>query len=99
MGRTDPDTVNALFRGVHTIKGLMGMAGLAAVSTFSHRLEALLDRIRLGKQDLFPDVLDVLFASFDRLGDMIAAASEGTAVPDPSSILSRIEGLASSRRR
>lgn len=98
VGRTDPDTVNALFRGVHTIKGLMGMAGLAAVSTFSHRLEALLDRIRLGKQTFSPDVLDVLFASFDRLGDMIAAASEGTAVPDPSSILSRIEGLASEQK-
>lgn len=97
-GRTDPDTINALFRGVHTIKGLMGMAGLTAVSTFSHRLEALLDRIRLGKQTFSPDVLDVLFASFDRLGEMIAAASEGTAVPDPSSILSRIEGLASEKK-
>ncbi|OGW63391.1 MAG: hypothetical protein A2V83_08035 [Nitrospirae bacterium RBG_16_64_22] len=97
-GRTDPDTVNALFRGVHTIKGLMGMAGLAPVSTFSHRLEALLDRIRLGKQTFAPDVLDVLFASFDRLGEMIAAAREGTAVPDAASILSQIEGLASEQK-
>ncbi|HEX9114130.1 MAG TPA: Hpt domain-containing protein, partial [Nitrospirota bacterium] len=48
-GASDPDRVNALFRAVHSFKGLAGMFGLKEPSELSHRLEFLLDELRLGK--------------------------------------------------
>jgi two-component system chemotaxis sensor kinase CheA len=48
-GRSAPEQVNALFRAVHSFKGLAGMFGLKAPSDVSHKLEFLLDEIRLGK--------------------------------------------------
>ncbi|MBI3354156.1 MAG: Hpt domain-containing protein [Nitrospirae bacterium] len=38
-----PDVVNAIFRGVHTLKGIAGMMGFNNITEFSHTLENLLD--------------------------------------------------------
>jgi len=66
-GRTDPDLVNALFRSIHTFKGLAGMFGYQAPADLAHKMEFLLDEVRLGKLGLGRDVLDVLFETLDFL--------------------------------
>ena len=43
-GAAEP--VAALFRGVHTIKGMAATMGYQAVTDLSHELESLLDRVR-----------------------------------------------------
>jgi two-component system chemotaxis sensor kinase CheA len=48
-GAVKPAVVNKIFREVHSLKGLAGMLGFEKVSTLSHDLEDLLDRLRLGK--------------------------------------------------
>jgi two-component system chemotaxis sensor kinase CheA len=45
----NPDTINALFRTMHTLKGVSGLFGLQGVMQISHALEALMDDVRLGK--------------------------------------------------
>src|SRR5512140_3197087 len=59
-GRSDPDRVNALFRAVHSFKGLAGMFSLKEPSELSHKLEFLLDELRLGKVGLGRDALEAL---------------------------------------
>lgn len=72
-GRADPELINAVFRGVHTLKGIAGMVGYATLSEVAHQLEDLLDRIRLGKMRLSQDVLDVLFEGTEVLQRLLSA--------------------------
>ena len=60
-------SVSALFRSVHTIKGMSATMGYTAVAELSHELEALLDRIRAGTQSVSGDVIDLLFSGTDAL--------------------------------
>jgi two-component system chemotaxis sensor kinase CheA len=74
-GHSAPDLVNALFRAIHSFKGLAGMFGLKVTSDLSHKLEYLLDEIRLGKTALSRDALDVLFETVALLGRHVQQAS------------------------
>ncbi len=48
----DPETLNAVFRGAHSLKGVAAMFGQDRVSALAHKLEDLLDRLRLGRAPL-----------------------------------------------
>jgi len=76
-GDIDPDRVNACFRAVHSLKGLCGMFGLTQQSELAHRLESLLDAIRLGRAEPRPTVLDVLFEAVELFGRGLKAAADG----------------------
>ena len=51
-GNPDPDLINEVFRGVHTLKGIAGMFGYHQVGAVAHALEDLLDDLRLGRVEL-----------------------------------------------
>ena len=70
-----PDVVNSIFRAAHTLKGMSGMVGLKKMSELSHRLEDLLDRLRLGRLQLSPLITDTLFAGMEGLRKLVEAAS------------------------
>ena len=57
----NPDTINALFRSMHTIKGVSGLFGLQGITNISHSLEALMDDVRLGKIEVGASVVNFLF--------------------------------------
>lgn len=76
-GKEDPSLINEAFRAVHTLKGLAGLFGAIRLGAFSHRLEDLLDDLRLGRMDLRPEVLDVLFATVDAYGRILTIEKEG----------------------
>ncbi len=76
-GKEDPSLINEAFRAVHTLKGLAGLFGAVRLGAFSHRLEDLLDDLRLGRMDLRPEVLDVLFATVDAYGRILTIEKEG----------------------
>lgn len=82
-GHIDPDLIKEVFRAVHTIKGLAGLFGATRMATLSHDLESMLDDLRLGKIDLTPSVLDVLFASVQLYGRILQAEKEGRDQPMP----------------
>ncbi len=67
----NPDTINALFRAIHTIKGISGLFGFKGVADFSHAFESLLDDIRLGRVEVTPDVIRFLFSNNDILRKVI----------------------------
>jgi two-component system, chemotaxis family, sensor kinase CheA len=76
-GEVNPDLVNSIFRGAHSLKGLAGMFGFNDVSGLSHSLESLLDRLRLGKIDLDQAVIKLLFQAHELLNALIRGISKG----------------------
>ncbi|NOY52699.1 MAG: chemotaxis protein CheA [Deltaproteobacteria bacterium] len=74
--RINPEIINGIFRGAHSLKGLSGMLGFTKVSELSHNLENMLDSLRLGKLKLAPPVLDCLFESLDTLNGLILKIGE-----------------------
>ncbi len=82
-GHIDPDLIKEVFRAVHTIKGLAGLFGATRMTTLSHDLESMLDDLRLGKIDLTPSVLDILFESVQVYGRILHAEKEGREQPMP----------------
>ncbi|MCL5023630.1 MAG: chemotaxis protein CheA [Nitrospirae bacterium] len=67
----NPDTLNALFRTIHTIKGISGLFGFKDVADFSHAFESLLDDLRLGRLQVSEDLVRFLFSNNDALKKVI----------------------------
>lgn len=75
-GQADDDTVNAVFRSVHSIKGAAGAFSLDDLVAFAHKFETVLDEVRA--QRLTPDdaLLRVLQRAGDVLSDLVDAARD-----------------------
>jgi two-component system, chemotaxis family, sensor kinase CheA len=82
-GRVDPSLVNDVFRAVHTLKGLAGLFGANRMASLSHELEELLDHLRLGRTELTPQVLDLLFRSVELYGRILQVEKENRDQPMP----------------
>ncbi|MCB1196498.1 Hpt domain-containing protein, partial [bacterium] len=63
----DINSVNILFRALHSIKGGASFLGLKKVTKITHELEDLLDSIRRGKTVLTPSIADTLLEAKDVL--------------------------------
>ena len=72
-----PDIINAVFRHAHSLKGLSGMFNLEALASLSHKMENLLDSIRLDKISLSDQVVEALSQGVQNLVRMVRAISEG----------------------
>jgi two-component system chemotaxis sensor kinase CheA len=89
----NPDTLNAVFRAIHTLKGLSGLFGLRAITDLSHNLESLLDDMRMGKIDLSDDSINFIFKNVDILKGLIADVSEEKEIRDMSDAIEEIEAF------
>jgi two-component system, chemotaxis family, sensor kinase CheA len=78
-GGTEP--LSAIFRAVHTIKGMSATMGYTSVAELSHELETLLDRMRRQELAVTSEVMEVLFRSADALEASIEAAVRGQRAP------------------
>lgn len=76
-GDRDPETVNAVFRAVHSIKGGAGAFGLDDLVSFAHVFETTLDCVRSNRLEPSQDVLKVMLRSADVLADLTNAARDG----------------------
>lgn len=85
-----PETLNAMFRAAHTLKGMSGVMGLAAVADLSHSLEDVMDRVRMGKLPMSRSLLDVLGDGVETLGRLIASSSSGQAGIETAPIVQRL---------
>ena len=64
---TATEPVSAVFRAVHTMKGMSATMGYATVTALAHELESLLDRVRHAEITVDRAVTDTLFAAVDAL--------------------------------
>lgn len=80
-GNPDPELLNAVFRGAHSIKGASGTFGFEAVARFTHAMEGLLDRMRSGAVEPSGPRIGLLLTSLDTLRRLLDAARTGTGEP------------------
>jgi len=79
-GEADAETINAVFRAVHSIKGGGGAFGLTQLVGFAHGFETVLDNIRSGSLSADPDCVKILLRAGDVLADYVNAARGGRAL-------------------
>lgn len=75
-GRPHTETINTIFREVHSLKGLSSLLGFPEIAAMTHELEDLLSRLRLGGALAGP-VLDLLHLSLDALLDALRRVRTG----------------------
>ncbi|MBB4609675.1 chemotaxis protein CheA [Sphingomonas yabuuchiae] len=92
--RHDDETINTVFRSVHSIKGGAGAFGHERLQHFSHHYETLLDLIRNGTLPLSEPLIDLIVAAFDTLADHVAAARGEGGMPADQAMLDRLAAAA-----
>ncbi|WP_407681508.1 chemotaxis protein CheA [Profundibacter amoris] len=90
-GEADDETINVVFRAVHSIKGGAGAFGLEDLVRFAHQFESVLDGVRSGTIEADRNAISVFFQSGDILGDLVRAARDDDIADE-----SRIQGVMSS---
>ena len=89
-GTQDDDTVNAVFRGVHSIKGGAGAFGFIALQAFTHTFETLLSDVRDGTVPLTDPLIELLLRALDTLSDHVAAAQGAGETPEDAALLAEL---------
>lgn len=79
-GTGDSETVNAVFRAVHSIKGSGGAFGLEDLVGFAHKFETVLDAVRSHELQADDNLMPILLRSGDVLIDLIEAARMETEI-------------------
>lgn len=73
----DPDLLNEIFRAAHTIKGTSGFLGFDEVTSLTHRMEDILNKLRKNELAVSPEIMDVLLESLDVLKILLDNVREG----------------------
>jgi two-component system chemotaxis sensor kinase CheA len=92
----DDETLNAIFRVAHSIKGGAATFGFTDVAKLAHELETLLDRLRRHELAPTPPMVDVLLRGGDALWALLAF-QQGLAneLPQTAELIDDIRRLAS----
>jgi two-component system chemotaxis sensor kinase CheA len=69
----DDETINAIFRAAHSIKGGAGTFGFNHVTEFTHLVETLLDEMRDGRRTITKKDVEILLESVDCIRLLIEA--------------------------
>ncbi len=84
-GSADDETINSVFRAVHSIKGGAGAFALDELVAFAHLFETVLDDVRSEKLALDRELIALFLRSLDMLSDLVAASQTGSG-SDPDAI-------------
>lgn len=90
--KSDADTLNALFRTVHSVKGAAGFFELKSIAQTAHVAETLLGKLRDGSIGVDNGLIEYLLASIDAIKDMIESPSLGVGT-DTSALVARGESM------
>ena len=77
QGDADEETLNAIFRAAHTIKGASGVVELHHIEKFTHILENLLDKLRNGDIAVSPELITALLKGCDHIGALLDRVDQG----------------------
>jgi two-component system chemotaxis sensor kinase CheA len=73
----DRDLVDAVFRGLHTLKGSGAMFGFDALATFTHHCETAFDRVRKGLAPATQELVAVILSAQDHMRALIETDGSG----------------------
>ncbi len=81
----DHDLIDAVFRGLHTLKGSGAMFGFDALASFTHHCETAFDRVRKNLTPATPQLIAVILSAQDHMralidGDGTERKADGDAI-------------------
>lgn len=79
QGNAEPDSIHALFRAAHTIKGSAGVVGLDYIMHFTHNVEGVLELVRSEQLTLQPPLINILLRCNDHINQLLDCAEQGGA--------------------
>lgn len=83
----DAETINAIFRSAHTIKGSSRMLKLTRIAEVAHKMEDALGALREGGIVYSAGLADILFKAADVIADMVEKTSAGQEITADNSAL------------
>lgn len=72
----DDETLNAIFRAVHSVKGGAAAFGHRELAAFTHDFESILDRVRKRHLALTKPMVDIFLKAGDAIGEHVDALSQ-----------------------
>lgn len=84
-GSAETETINVVFRAVHSIKGGAGAFGLDRLVSFAHKFENALDAVRAGDLTVNDALVSLFYRCGDILSDLVRASRDEEAL-DPATI-------------
>jgi two-component system chemotaxis sensor kinase CheA len=76
----DAEMLNSIFRAAHSIKGGSGIFGFDALTSATHIMEGLLDKIRKGNLAITAAMVDLFLQAVDKLKEILLAYRHGDAI-------------------
>ena len=75
-GNQTAETMQALFRAAHTLKGSSRSMGFLSIGDLTHEMENILDDLRNDKLSVSTPIVNVLLECLDALGSLVDAVAE-----------------------
>ncbi|GAB4267856.1 MAG: hypothetical protein Kow0029_02690 [Candidatus Rifleibacteriota bacterium] len=72
------EAVGEIFRAAHTLKGMSATMGFEKVAHLTHEMENILDQLRNHQISVTPEIIDVIFETFDILRILVNDSIEAT---------------------
>lgn len=90
----DRDTLDAVFRVAHSVKGMAATMGYAKVTSLTHAMEDVLSKLRERSGSIQVGAIDTLFQCMDTLNALVNEIGEsGTEQTDPSALIGELNNL------
>jgi two-component system chemotaxis sensor kinase CheA len=90
----DLDLLNEIFRAIHTVKGTSSFLGFEQVTTLSHRMEDILNKLRKGEMATTAEIMDLLLEGVDLLKVLLDNVRNQVTDPlDLEDILGRLQDV------
>lgn len=89
----DIETVNSIFRPIHSLKGTSGFFGLIKTKELAHSMENLLDAVRKGEKKATKEIINALLPGIDQLNLIFENVRSGKEEIADSSELEKYEKI------
>jgi two-component system chemotaxis sensor kinase CheA len=89
-GEVDPEQVNRLFRSAHSLKALAGMFHFDPIQDLAHRLEDILDGLRLGRVAMGERTLVLIEESVHMFASLLVNVGDADALATSSDEISNL---------
>ncbi len=88
----DAASINEIFRGIHTLKGMSATMGYDKLTALCHQAEDLLDEVRNKKRKLNSEIIDILFSAVDVIEELLEEIkSNKTSVVDIAEVTRKLK--------
>jgi two-component system, chemotaxis family, sensor kinase CheA len=94
----DRETVDEIFRGAHSLKGMAATMGFASIAALTHEMENVFELLRERRGGLEREAIDVLLECLDALdGAVDAIDADGVEKLAPEPLIARLQQLVRAR--